>query len=136
MRVRASWMVVPIGTVLILLGGLSWWFLWPRPTLDEVPRQIATGQYRAAERKLREYLKTNPRDEQAPLLLARVLVERAEPNPDQALRLIADIRPADPHQAAPLKAIEGDAHFWNRRRRTLGAPRCDRQVPGEGARPL
>jgi tetratricopeptide (TPR) repeat protein len=137
MRARASWMVVPLGAIILLVGGLSWWFLWPRPTLDGVPEQIATGRYRAAEGTLREYLRAYPRDDTANLLLARLYVERPDPEPELALRLIDGLHPTDPHQAALVKATEGEAHFWANRfdeaeRAWLEALRLEPTIPEVG----
>jgi tetratricopeptide (TPR) repeat protein len=48
-------------------------------------------------------------------MLAKVLVDRPEPDSQLALRLVDGIHPSDPHRAALARAIEGDAHFWERR---------------------
>ena len=115
MGVRAPWVVVPLAAAIAIVGGLAWWLLRPRPTLDGVAARIDSGRYQAAEGQLREYLRAFPGDELARLMLARVMVDRPEPEPELALKLIEGIRPTDPHRAAMARAIEGDAHFWERR---------------------
>ena len=114
MRVRSSWLA---GTVVVvaLACGSAWWTLRARPTLDGVVGRIAAGQYRAAEDQLRAYLASWPGDEPARLMLARVLIARAEPDPVAALRLVEELLPADAHRAAIARGIEGDAHFWSGR---------------------
>ena len=114
MRLRASWMIVPLAAAIGLVGFVAWW-LRSRPSLDGVARRIDSGQYRAAEGQLREYLGTFPGDELARLMLARIVVDRAEPDPLLALKLVDGLRPADPHRAGLARAIEGDAYFWDRR---------------------
>ena len=115
MRVKAPWLLVPLAGAIALAGGVGWWSLRPRPSLDGAARRIDSGQFRAAEGQLRDYLRVFPGDELANLMLAKVLVDRPEPDPGLALKLIDGIHPADPHRAAMARAIEGDAHFWGRR---------------------
>ncbi len=121
MRFTSPRIVVSLGAALALVIGSGWWILWPRPTLDGAADRVASGQFKAAEGQLREYLAAYPGDELASLLLARVLVERPEPEPETALGLIEGLEPADPHRAALVRATEGDAHFW--------AGRYDRAEP-------
>ncbi len=110
MRARSSWLVAPL--IMIALASVpAWWILHPRPTLDGVDWMIDSGQYRAAEGRLRQYLAVTPDDETARLMLARVLVDRHEPDPDSSLALLEGLRPTGPHRGALALTIEGDAHF-------------------------
>jgi tetratricopeptide (TPR) repeat protein len=107
--------IVPPAVAIVLLGISAWWILRPRPTLAEVDALTASGHFEAAEAQVRDYLRAFPGDERARLMLARISVDRPDPRPGLALEQIRDLRPADPHRAALVKAIEGDALFWERR---------------------
>jgi tetratricopeptide (TPR) repeat protein len=115
MRSPSPRVVISVVAAFTLFAGSSWWILRPRPTLDGAAERIASGRFKAAEGQLREYLAAYPNDELARLLLARVLVDRPEPEPETALGLIDGLQPADPHRAALVRAIEGDAQFWSGR---------------------
>jgi tetratricopeptide (TPR) repeat protein len=121
MRFPSPRVAIPVVSAFTLLVGASWWMLRPRPTLDGAAERIALGRYQAAEGQLREYLAAYPGDEVARVLLAKVLVDRPEPEAETALGLIEGLEPADPHRAALVRATEGDAHFW--------AGRYDRAEP-------
>jgi tetratricopeptide (TPR) repeat protein len=109
MYVRASLVAVAVASLCVS----GWWLARPRPTLEGAAVAIDRGRFRAAETQLRAYLSAYPSDETATLLLAKVLVRRPEPATEEALRLVEGLRPADVHRAAMVRAIEGDAHFWN-----------------------
>ncbi|WP_435009073.1 tetratricopeptide repeat protein [Tundrisphaera lichenicola] len=111
MKYQASWLIAPLAVAIGLASLAGWWALRPRPTLTGVDRLVALGRYEAAETQLREYLRAYPGDEPARVMLARISIDRPDPNPALALEQIAGIRPANPHQAALLKAIEGGARF-------------------------
>jgi tetratricopeptide (TPR) repeat protein len=103
---------IPLAVAIVLAVGSGWWVFRTRPTLEGVVNLIAAGRYKAAEGRLGDYLAAYPGDELGRLMLAKVLVDRAEADPGAALRLLDGLRPADPHRASLARAIEGDAHFW------------------------
>ena len=121
MRFLTPWVAIALAGLLVLAGGSAWWAVWPRPTLEGAAARIASGRFRAAEAQLDAYLAAYPGDEAARPLLARLLVERPDRDPEEALRLIDGLDPADPHRAAEVRAIDGEAHFW--------AGRYDRAEP-------
>jgi tetratricopeptide (TPR) repeat protein len=132
--------VVPTLAV-IALGALVWWIIRPRASIDRVDRLLAAGRFDEAEGRLLDYLRANPDDQNARLILARASVERPDPKPDLALEQLRRLRPANPQSAAALKSVEGDAQYLGRRYDAaeaswLEALRLDPKVPEVGFRLL
>lgn len=95
-----------------LLGAVAWGLSRPVPSLDGIEEQVAAGDLKGAEFRARSVLRHRPGETTARLWLADLAVERAEaPDPQEALRLVAETHPTTPRQAAFARLIEGKARF-------------------------
>src|SRR5437867_38923 len=103
MRGRSWRLGLAIGAAIVLMAGLGWWLLRPRPTLSGVVERLAAGHYDAAEAQLLAYLRAYPQDQAARLMLARASVDRPDPRPELALEQLRGIRPPDRRWAAQVK---------------------------------
>ncbi|MDB5352414.1 MAG: Peptidase [Planctomycetota bacterium] len=109
-RSPITWVLIAAGLVLaVVIARPILRSLTPAPRLEPAVRLLAEGKYAEAEAKLSEILAYEPSNPRARLAMADVLVSREEPDPKEALKLLARVRPAMPSQAAYALVLRGKA---------------------------
>lgn len=83
--------------------------LLPAPRLAPALKLVNEGRYPEAEAKLADYLDYDPSNAQARLFLARVMLDRDQPKPAEALETLEAIRPETATQAAEAQVLRGKA---------------------------
>lgn len=108
-----------LGTVALatLAAGLAWGvraFLVPQPSLAAVPELVKAERFGEAQACVEAYLRADPENAPARLLLVQLLLDRPD-EPDrhakEALRQLALVRPNKYTMAAAVKQTEGRAHM-------------------------
>lgn len=93
---------------------LSAWFETP-PTLAAISEMIHEGKYREAERGLALQLARHPDHRETNLLMAQLLIDRPNPQPEFALEHLRRVRSQYPPLRAAVLVQEGKAHYMAHR---------------------
>jgi tetratricopeptide (TPR) repeat protein len=115
-----TWTAVALATLGAAWG--AWWWLRPRPALDDAAPLAEAGRFDEAEAKVRAYLAEHPGSDAAHLLLAQVVLgrpdppstpaDRRTPGPARvALEHLDRVRPRNPRMAVALQLSRGKAFY-------------------------
>ena len=109
---RTPYLVVTIAVFLIGLAALGLRLAGgPIPNLASVRVLARSQKFAEARSLLARYLRSNPNDGNAHMLMAQLATEAVDPRPDLALEHLALIRPRDVKHAALLQFFEGKAQY-------------------------
>ncbi|WP_422924095.1 tetratricopeptide repeat protein [Singulisphaera sp. PoT] len=107
---------LPIITTLIVIVLGAWILAFvfartrrPAPTLDGLEPLLKARNFDAVERRLHEFLKSDPNNIRGNMLRAQVALDREDQDPDLALESLAKIRPLNPAMTAVIRLNEGKA---------------------------
>lgn len=126
-----------IVAVLAAMLGAFWWLLRPRATLDGLDALVAVKRFDDAQELVSAYLDENPDDQRARLRLARLAIDRPDPQFAIALEQFEAVTDPDPKLAAEWKGVEGSAlyglgRFSAAEAAWLDALKIDKAVPEAG----
>jgi tetratricopeptide (TPR) repeat protein len=116
----------PLRNLLLLLaasvpfvGGAFWLVprlvVGPPPSLDEIRALARIGQFDRAQSQLGRYLRAEPDNARANLLMAQVATDRPDPRPSLALDHLRRIRPNTDAKAALIRVWMGKARYQQAR---------------------
>ncbi len=100
-----------MAAVIVAVAASCWWLVRPRATLDGLDALVSAGRFDDAQSRIVAYLETNPTDQRARLRLARLSLDRPDPQYSIALEEVEAIRSPDPRLAAEWKGVEGSALY-------------------------
>ncbi len=115
---RRTWKWVLLA-FFVLTGGLAVitfrQVLRSSPRLGDVRSLARERRFGPAQEQLTSYLRRNPHDGTAHLLMARITTEETNAQPELALEHLGSIRPVNPGEAALVKFFEGKALYQKKR---------------------
>ena len=121
MKLRFRDFIIPLATIAPLLGVASWLAVRrphaaPQPITVASIRELArTRRFDEAQARLEVYLRDNPADSYANLLMGEIATDRPDPRPDLALDHLGKVRPESPEKAALVRFFMGKAHYQDSR---------------------
>jgi tetratricopeptide (TPR) repeat protein len=90
-------------------------FFEPIPNLDDICTLARARQFDRAQQLLARYLRADPANGLANLLMAQFAMDRPDPQPQLALDHLRRIRPRISQEAAIIRFSEGKAHYLQKR---------------------
>jgi tetratricopeptide (TPR) repeat protein len=119
MKSRLRQRALIVTAVVLSVSGLAALAVWraflSTPSLAEIRALAQAQQFAQAQAQLLRYLRADPQNGQAHLLIAEITTEPTNVQPEVALDHLRAIRPATPKQAALVKFFEGKARFQQKR---------------------
>ncbi|MGC8639961.1 MAG: tetratricopeptide repeat protein [Isosphaeraceae bacterium] len=118
-RSRNLIVILVVVVVVLLVAGSRVLGLWrvfkPIPTLDAICALARDRQFDRAQQLMGRYLRADPENDLAHLLMAQFALDRPDPQTRLALDHLSRVRPCTPRQAAVLRFTEGKAHYLRKR---------------------
>ena len=111
-----TWFILAGMLTLLGAGAMALWSgPRPVPSLDEICALARQHHFDQAEVLMTRYLRANPNDNRAHLLMAQFALDQPDPHPQHALNQLGQIQPSTPKVGALVKFCEGRAHYQQKR---------------------
>jgi tetratricopeptide (TPR) repeat protein len=111
-----TWLTLVGMLPLLALGMITTWRrIQIPPALDEICVLAREGQFERSQQLLAHYLRVNPRDNRALLLMAQFAMDRPDPQPERALEHLDRIHSVSVREAAIVRFSQGKAYYQKKR---------------------